>query len=35
MIRDGDFADHWTFQKASRETFKKYGFLKRALVVIG
>jgi hypothetical protein len=25
MIRDGDFADHETFQKDTRETFEKYG----------
>jgi hypothetical protein len=35
MIRDGDFADRGTFQKAARETFKRDGFLKRALFVIG
>jgi hypothetical protein len=35
MIRDGDFADHGIVQKATRETFKRYGFLKRALVLIG
>jgi hypothetical protein len=35
MIRDGDFADHGAFQKATRETFERYGFLKRALVLIG
>jgi hypothetical protein len=35
MIRDGDFADHGTFQKATRETFEKYGFLKRVVILIG
>jgi hypothetical protein len=35
MIRNGDFADHGTFQKATMKTFENYGFLKRALVLIG
>jgi hypothetical protein len=35
MIRDGRFADNGTFQKATSEPFESYGFLKRALVVIG
>jgi hypothetical protein len=35
MIRDSDFADHETFQKGTRETFERYGFLKRVLVSIG
>jgi hypothetical protein len=28
MIRDADFADHGTFQKASREIFERYSFIK-------
>jgi hypothetical protein len=35
MIRDGDLADDGTFQKATREAFEKYVFLKRALILIG
>jgi hypothetical protein len=35
MIRDGNFADHRTFRKATRETFERYGFLKRELALIG
>jgi hypothetical protein len=35
MIRDGDFADYGAFQKATRETIKRDGCLKRALVLIG
>jgi hypothetical protein len=35
MIRAVDFANYGTFQKATREIFERYGFLKRALVLIG
>jgi hypothetical protein len=35
MIRNGDFANHGTFQKSTRETFKRYDFLKGTLVLIG
>jgi hypothetical protein len=35
MIWDDDFADGEAFQKTTRETFKIYGFLKKALVLIG
>jgi hypothetical protein len=35
VIREGNFADYGTFQKAAKETFERYGFLKRALVLTG
>jgi hypothetical protein len=28
MIRDGDFVDHETFQKATKQTSKNFGFWK-------
>jgi hypothetical protein len=35
MIRNGSFADHKTFQKATKETLENHRVLKRALVLIG